>query len=158
LELALPILKKKHLTYDEVAGKTVQFLFGDLLKDSRELNAETLSSSCFMNDGKGNFIRSDLPDYLQLAPIFSFSAFSSGKGKTYFGAGNFYGVQPYEGRYDALNPTLFDFNKKTGKFRYVTEFPAIGGEARDAKWINYKTIGKVLIMARNNDSLIFLKP
>ena len=85
LELALPILKKKHLTYDEVAGKTVQFLFGDLLKDSRELSAETLSSSCFINDRKGNFIRSDLPDYLQLAPIFSFSAFSSEQGKTYPG-------------------------------------------------------------------------
>jgi enediyne biosynthesis protein E4 len=158
LELAIPLLKKKHLTYDEVAGKTVQFLFGDLLKDSRELNAETLSSSCFMNDGKGNFIRSDLPDALQLAPIFTFSAFPTGKAKTYFSAGNFYAVQPYEGRYDALNPTLFDFNKKTGQFRYVTEFPAIGGEARDAKWINYKAIGKVLIMARNNDSLKFLKP
>jgi enediyne biosynthesis protein E4 len=158
LEPAIPLLKKKHLTYDEVAGKTVQFLFGDLLKDSRELNAETLSSSCFMNDGKGNFIRSDLPDALQLAPIFTFSGFPSAKAKTYFSAGNFYGVQPYEGRYDALNPTIFDFNEKTEHFRYLTEFPAIEGEARDAKWINCKAIGKVLIMARNNAPLIFLEP
>ena len=50
-------------------------MFGDLFKDYKELKAETLSSSCFLNDGKGNFKRRDLPDELQLAPIFAFASF-----------------------------------------------------------------------------------
>jgi hypothetical protein len=65
LERALPVLKKAYLTYDEVAGKTVQYMFFDLFKDYIELKAETLSSSCFINDGKGNFEKAPegmLPD------------------------------------------------------------------------------------------------
>ncbi|MGH2565905.1 MAG: FG-GAP repeat domain-containing protein, partial [Ginsengibacter sp.] len=45
LEKSLPVLKVQHLTYSEVAGQTVQYLFGDLFTDYNELKAETLSSS-----------------------------------------------------------------------------------------------------------------
>ena len=107
LERALPVLKKAYLTYSEVAGKTVQYMFGDLFKDYIELKAETLGSSCFINDGKGNFKRMDLPEELQLAPVFTFVSFPYNNTNTYMAAGNFYGVLPYEGRYDAMIPTFF---------------------------------------------------
>ena len=48
-------------------------MFYDLFKDYLEFKAETLSSSCFLNDGKGNFTRTDLPEELQQAPVFSFA-------------------------------------------------------------------------------------
>ena len=73
-------------------------------------------------------------------------------------AGNFYGVIPYEGRYDALQPTFFSYNKNTTALQYDSQLANIAGEARDAKWINYAGGGKVLIVARNNEPLIFLKP
>jgi enediyne biosynthesis protein E4 len=158
LEKALPLLKKKHLTYSEVAGKTVQYLFGDMFKDYTELKAETLSSSCFINDGKGNFTRKDLPDELQLAPIFSFASLPEESALTYIAAGNFYGVLPYEGRYDAMNPTIFNYDKKSGQFSPLSELPSIDGEFRDAKWINYSRGKKILVLARNNGQLVFLKP
>ena len=158
LEEALPKLKREHLTYNEVAGQTVQYLFGDLFKDYIELKAETLSSSCFMNDGKGNFTRKDLPEELQLAPIFSFTSFPGENAVTYIAAGNFYGVLPYEGRYDAMNPTIFNYDKKSGQFNLLSELPSIDGESRDAKWINYSGGKKILVLARNNSQLIFLKP
>jgi hypothetical protein len=153
LERELPVLKKAYVTYSEVAGKTVQYMFYDLFKDYSELKAEVLGSSCFINDGKGNFKRIDLPDDLQLSPVMTFA---SGKDGGYIAAGNFYGVIPFEGRYDALPPTGFYFDK--GKNSFVTKFSIEGvdGEARDAKWVNYKD-GKVLVIARNNQSLIFLK-
>jgi hypothetical protein len=99
-----PVLRKYYLKYNEVAGQTVQYIFYDLFKDYTELKAETLSSSCFINDGKGNFKRVDLPDDVQLSPVFSFAPLS---GNMYMATGNFYGVLPYEGRYDALPPTMF---------------------------------------------------
>jgi hypothetical protein len=154
LERALPVLRKYYLKYSEVAGQTVQYIFYDLFKDYTELKAETLSSSCFINDGKGNFKRVDLPDDAQLSPVFSFASLSE---NSYMAAGNFYGVLPYEGRYDALPPTMFSLNKNRDGFNTAAELPAINGEARDAKWLNYKG-GKILIIARNNDDLIFLKP
>jgi hypothetical protein len=133
-------------------------MFYDLFKDYEELKAEVLGSSCFMNDGKGNFKRTDLPQELQFAPIFSFTPLAGSTSGSYLASGNFYGVIPYEGRYDALQPTLFSFNKKNGSLQYDSELASIAGEARDAKWINYAGGGKVLIIARNNQPLIFLKP
>jgi len=152
LERALPVLKKAYLSYSEVAGKTVQYMFYDLFKDYIELKAETLSSSCFINDGKGNFKRWDLPEELQLAPVFSFVPVN---GQTYLASGNFYGVRPYEGRYDALLPTLFSYNKGSSSFQAIGNLPIFNGEVRDAKWLNVAGFGNVLMVARNNDSLLF---
>ena len=154
LERALPVLKKVYLSYDEVAGKTVQYMFYDLFKDYIELKAETLSSSCFVNDGKGNFKRMDLPDELQLAPIFSFTSVPN---NNYLAGGNFYGVMPYEGRYDALYPTFFSFDKYSSRFNLSSILPETSGEVRDIKWLNATGGDKILLMARNNDSLLFYK-
>jgi enediyne biosynthesis protein E4 len=157
LERALPVLKKAYERYDEVAGKTVQYMFYDLFKGYTELQAEVLGSSCFLNDGKGNFTRMDLPDELQLAPIFSFAPLPDGQSKNYLAAGNFYGVLPYEGRYDALHPTLFSYNTGSAQFNQSLILPDVQGEVRDMKWLNTKGGNKVLVMARNNDSLLFYK-
>jgi enediyne biosynthesis protein E4 len=158
LERALPVLKKAYLNYSDVAGKTVQYMFYDLFKDYKELQAEVLASSCFINDGKGNFKRTDLPDELQFAPVFSFINFDYNNSKNYLASGNFYGTTPYEGRYDALQPGIFSYNKKTAAAQYQSQLASVTGETRDMKWINYAGGGKVLVIARNNKSLIFLKP
>ncbi|MBU9937291.1 MAG: VCBS repeat-containing protein, partial [Ferruginibacter sp.] len=117
LERPLPVLKKAYLTYSEVAGKTVDYMFYDLFKDYLELKAETLGSCCFINDGKGNFMKKDLPDEVQLAPVFSFCPLPANDKGAYLAAGNFYGVVPYEGRYDALLPSVFSFSKPANGFQ-----------------------------------------
>lgn len=110
-----------------------------------------------MNDGKGDFTRKDLPGELQLAPIFSFTSFPGAHAGTHMASGNFYGVLPYEGQYDAMNPTVFNYNKKSGQFIPLSQLPLIRGECRDAKWINYAGDKKILVLARNNNQLTFLK-
>ena len=42
LERQMPLLKKAYLTYNEVAGKHVEYLFYDLFKDYIELKAELM--------------------------------------------------------------------------------------------------------------------
>jgi len=158
LERALPVLKKAYLKYNDVAGKTVQYIFYDLFKDYTELKAEVLASSCFINDGKGAFKRMDLPQELQVAPVFSFTSFDHNKTNSWLACGNFYNVIPYEGRYDALQPTFFLYDKQQSTFKYGSELASVMGQARDAKWINYAGGGKILVIARNNQPLIFLKP
>ena len=157
LERALPVLKKAYERYDEVAGKNVQYMFYDLFKGYTELKAEVLGSSCFLNDGKGNFTRMDLPDEVQLAPIFSFAPLPDGQKGNYLAAGNFYGVLPYEGRYDALYPTLFSYDRDKGQFDQSRILQDTKGEIRDMKWLNTTGGHKILVMARNNDSLLFYK-
>lgn len=65
LERPLPVLKKAYLTYGEVAGETVQYMFYDLFKDYYETKAETLASSVFINNGKGSFSIQPLPKAVQ---------------------------------------------------------------------------------------------
>ncbi|MBL7724509.1 MAG: VCBS repeat-containing protein [Chitinophagaceae bacterium] len=158
LERPLPVLKKAYLTYSEVAGKTVDYMFFDLFKDYITLTAETLGSSCFINDGKGNFKKEVLPAELQLAPVMTFAPAVPGKEGVYIGAGNFYGVIPYEGRYDALLPTFFSHSTAGEGFTYNTTIPSFFGEARDIKWLNTAGNKKIMLIARNNKELVFLKP
>ncbi|MBC7949976.1 MAG: VCBS repeat-containing protein [Chitinophagaceae bacterium] len=158
LERPLPVLKKAYLKYSDVAGKTVQYMFYDLFKDYQEMKAETLTSSCFINDGKGNFRREDLPEELQLAPVFSFVPWQHDGTTTYLAGGNFYGVIPYEGRYDALFPTFFSFDKGTGTFNLNGKLSIPRGEVRDLKVFSNGNGGKTLLIARNNNDLLFYQP
>jgi len=151
LEKDMPVLKKYYLTYSEVAGKTVQYMFYDLFKNYTELKAETLGSACFLNDGKANFKKIDLPDELQQAPVFAFAPLSN---NSFIAGGNFYGTIPYEGKYDALFPTIFSYTKN--HFAASSILPEANGEVRDIKWLNTSN-GKLLVVARNNDSLLFYK-
>ncbi len=157
LERSLPVLKKAYLKYSDVAGKTVQYMFYDLFKNYAELKAETLSSSCFFNDGKGNFLRIDLPQELQLAPVMTFASADNVKKGSFIAAGNFYGVIPYEGRYDALQPTIFSYNSTTNKFDSEFNITSFDGEARDIKWLNKAGGNKIMAIARNNNTLQFYK-
>ena len=154
LERPLPVLKKAYLKYSDVAGQTVQFIFYDLFKDFIELKAEQLASTCFINDGKGGFTAQALPSAMQLAPIYSFTALP-GK-NTFLGMGNLYGVIPYEGRYDALQPTAFTFDADGSHTNNVFKLD-IDGEVRDAKWLKTKGDKKILVVSRSNDKLLFFE-
>jgi enediyne biosynthesis protein E4 len=153
LERALPVLKKAYLQYSEVAGKTVDYMLYDLFKDYIELTAEVQESSCFLNDGKGNFNRVSLPAQAQFAPVFAFVQYKN----NFLAAGNFYGVIPYEGRYDALQPTIFNFNKAANEFNYNSLIAVFDGQARDAKWLRHASGGSLLAIAKNNAPITFYK-
>ncbi len=157
LERSLPVLKKHYLKYSDVAGKTVQYMFDDLFNNYIELKAEVLGSSCFMNDGKGNFTRTDLPDALQTAPVFSFAPMA-GNPSMFVAGGNFYGVVPYEGQYDALPPTIFSYNPAAQQIRFNQYFAAPDGEVRDIKWIKSRSGQDIILLAQNDKPIeIFRK-
>ncbi|MBL0154608.1 MAG: VCBS repeat-containing protein [Chitinophagaceae bacterium] len=157
LERSLPVLKKSYLTYSEVAGKTVQYMFYNLFKDYVELQAETLGSACFINDGKGNFTKIALPDELQLSPVFAFSPVNVKGQSGFIAGGNFYGVIPYEGRYDAMRPTAFTFDKASGGFKVLGSTSSADGEVRDIRIVKLSGGQQTLVIARNSDHLVFLK-
>jgi hypothetical protein len=156
LEQSLPVLKKAYLMYGEVAGKTVQYVFYDLFKDYLELKAETLDNSCFINDGKGNFVKKALPFNLQLSPIFSFQ--QAEKTNQFFTGGNFFDVVPYEGFYDAASLSSFSIEgtKNSPKIQDARTLD-IFGEVRDLKLIHTVKYGTVLIAAKNNARPEFYK-
>jgi hypothetical protein len=156
LEQGLPVLKKAYLTYGEVAGKTVQYMFYDLFKDYTEWKAETLGNAYFINDGKGNFKKHDMPFDMQLSPIFAFQRLGK---NNFISGGNFFDVVPYEGAYDAAALTLFNINnERNNLFIDKAKVIDIKGQVRDLKWIHTAKYGNVLMVARNNAKLEFYAP
>ncbi len=96
-----------------------------------------------------------LPLEWQLAPVFALTP--SPDGKTITAGGNFYGVVPYEGRYDGLLISGFRLGNKSEDAVFAGSMPSISGEVRDAKWITVKN-DKKMLLARNNMPLLLLKP
>ena len=160
LEKQIPSIKKKFLKYGDFAGKTIEQIFGDALEKAKQYKVSTLASEIFINDGKGNFSSNSLPMITQMAPVFSISIedFNKDGKPDLLTAGNFSGVLPYEGRYDALLPAYCEGD---GRGNFISRLPVkkelqISGEIRDIKKIKLANKTNCLIVARNNDAPIFL--
>ena len=159
LEKQMPAIRKTFLMYSDFAGKTVQEIFGDKLNGALVLQAQTLANGVFINDGKGNFSFQQLPLEMQAAPVFAYLPEDTNHdGLTdIIAGGNFYGVLPYEGRYDADWGDVL-INKKD-HYEFVSPVETgwlTRGEVRDIKKIKTAK-GDVYVVARNNDSLLFFQ-
>jgi hypothetical protein len=159
LEKEIPVLKKQFLEYTQFAGKDVTEIFDNKLGKAQVYKAATLASAVFINDGTGKFSLQALPDEAQLAPIFGITTVASsanGK-KDLLCAGNFYGVLPYEGIYNASQGIYLKQTSGNG----FTPVPAarsgikINGEVRDIKSLRLANGKTLYIIARNNDALVF---
>ncbi|MEO6316037.1 MAG: VCBS repeat-containing protein [Chitinophagaceae bacterium] len=159
IEKQLPaLMRKQYANYASLAGKTVDEIFGDKLQQSKKLTASTLSSILLTSKGAGKYSVAKLPAQAQWSPVFAFytNKFGNDHNTTILAAGNFYGVLPYEGRYDASYGSVLLSNAS----RLVVVPPLQtgfmpGGEVRDIKEIT--TIGnkKLILVARNNDGILF---
>ena len=157
IERQVPLIKKKFLYYHDFAGKTVNQLFGDSLSESKPWSAGTFTSGVFYNKGNGKFEFKAFPSAAQAAPLFGFAPFSGSSGGILAG-GNFSGVVPYEGRYDADYGDVLLLNKAQG-FNYVSPVSSgflLRGEVRDIKAIKTAK-GLIYAVAFNNKEIRFFK-
>jgi hypothetical protein len=158
----LPYLKRKFLKYSDYGGKTIDEVFTENeLEHALKLSVQQTQSCVFYNDGKGNFRMQALPFFAQISPVFGiFVGDLNGDGiSDIFLGGNFYGLKPELGRYDAsYGVTLL--GSPNHQFNYIKPSQSglfIKGEIRDVKEIATNKENYILI-ARNNDSLqIFRK-
>lgn len=157
----LPYLKKKLLRYDAYAGKSMEEIFtaGELGKAS-VLTVNQTQTCIFYNNGKGNFNMKPLPIRAQFSPVFGIlvTDINNDGIKDLFLGGNFYGLKPEIGRYDA-NYGVTLLGNKDHRFDYLPPAKSglfITGEVRDISTIDTKK-GKLIIVARNNDALQLFK-
>jgi len=157
IEKQVPLLKKKYLYYHDYAGKTVSQIFGDSLKGSVPLTVTSFTSGVFYNKGNGNFQFKAFPSDAQTAPLFGFASIP-GKNNYIIAGGNFSGVLPFEGRYDADFGDLM-YADKNGGFKWVSPVSSgflLRGEVRDIKAIKTAS-GTIYAVAINNNALRFFK-
>ncbi|MEO9021139.1 MAG: VCBS repeat-containing protein [Ginsengibacter sp.] len=160
IERPMPLLRKHYLLYSDYAGVPMKDVFYGWIDSVKPVTAERLGSAVFYGDGNGNFSISDLPEGLQLSPVFSFLKTASESGsKSYLLGGNFYGVIPYEGRYDAQPLSYFNIDSnKLVKVVNQQNLAAVDGEIRDIKWLKSAKFGKIILVAINDKKILFLAP
>ena len=150
----LPALKKKYLKYESYKSQQVTDIFTSAqLTAATKLEAYTLESSVFLNNGKGGFEQKPLPVEAQFSPVYGISVLDiNGDGNADLAiAGNLYQAKPEVGIYDASYGQVLLGDGK-GNFRTVSSQQSgmfVRGAARDI--IPLKA-GKnnILIVAENN--------
>jgi len=157
LEKQMPGLKKDYLKYSEFAKKSVEEIFGNKLDNAKNFEAREFRSMVFLNDGKGNFTEVEMPRQSQVSPLFAMTTDDiNGDGKDdILAAGNFYGVLPYEGRYDAGYGTVVmqEGRDKLKALNYLQTGLILRGEVRDIQKIRTAGGKTCYLVARNNDRL-----
>jgi len=162
MQMQIPALKKKFLHFTEYAGKSMEEVFSpEQLKEAATLTVEQTQSCIFINDGKGNFTMEPLPTMAQLSPVYGILAEDlDGDGiKDLVLVGNFYGVEPQLGRFDANYGTVLMGNARHG-YEYrppVASGIFVPGESRDIVNIPGKKKEGTIIVAVNNNKLEMFK-
>ncbi len=153
----IPSLQKKYLKYEDYKEQTVYDIFsGDELKDAVKLDAYNFETSVFINNRKGNFIRSPLPREAQFSSVYAInvSDFDKDGRPDILLAGNFYESKPEAGIYDASYGLLLK-GVGAGKFKSLSAKQSgvnIRGAVRDILPIN-QGAGMSYIFSLNNDFL-----
>jgi hypothetical protein len=157
----IPALGKKYPTYNSYKNQKITDIFSEAqLKGSIHLDAYLMETSLFLNDGTGSFKRENLPVQVQFSPVYAVKTGDfDGDGYTdlIFG-GNLYNVKPEIGRYDASYGTFLRGDGKGG-FTFVPAAVTglrFRGEIRDISEL-MTTSGKLLVVARSNDSVQVFK-
>ncbi|NCD72305.1 VCBS repeat-containing protein [Mucilaginibacter agri] len=156
LELELPYIKKEWLSYQKMSDKTTDEVFKDKLDQKTKLEANTFKT-IFASDVLHAAKVTELPYLYQQAPMRSIS--KTTMPQQILLNGNFWGVIPYEGKYDALGLVTALYNKQTKSFsapQYWTN-PQINFEeisdlqpvktGSATKWIAVTYSGKVMLIS-----------
>jgi enediyne biosynthesis protein E4 len=154
IEKEVPMIKKKFLYYHDFAGKPVSELFGAAL-EKKPLTVNSFTSGVFYNKGNGNYEFKPFPQQAQSAPLFGFALL---KDKGILAGGNFSGVIPFEGRYDADYGDVMTFGKG-GNLNWLSPLRSgvlLRGEVRDIKTIKTAN-GVIYAVAFNNNRMRFFE-
>ena len=154
----MPSLRKAYPTYESFGASRIQNIIpGKELKKARVLEADSFTSVVALNRGDGTFELRALPTEAQFAPVYgSLAGDFDDDGKTdLVVAGNFSGVTPLEGRYDASYGLFFRGDGR-GAFTAVDMEQsglAIDGQVRRMALLKRATGDRLIVVARNNERL-----
>ncbi|WP_289024037.1 VCBS repeat-containing protein [uncultured Salegentibacter sp.] len=110
----LSYLRKKFPKYKDFAGKTIEEIFKkEVLEEAKLLKVHTMASGYLLNQN-GKFIFKPFENTLQVAPILAFlkADFNKDNREEVMVAGNYFGITPYHGRFDALAGNIITQNAK----------------------------------------------
>ncbi len=165
----LPYLNQKFPKHTDYAGKQITDIFTERqLSKSVVKQAYTFATTVFYGNADGTFLPHPLPTEAQFSPVYAIMAkdFDADGAKDLLLAGNFHGLTPQLGRYDASHGVLLRGGRNaTFKLPYsnsnsmkgFTVVPmrnsglSLTGQARDIVSLKYRNKQEVIIVAKNDD-------
>ena len=157
----LPGLKKKFLRYSDYRDVNLEDIITPRQKgNSAEMHVDVFASSFLQND-KGKLVRTDLPAEAQMAPVFAISIedFNNDSNSDLVLGGNLMATQPDFGPYDA-SIGLVIVGDGTGNWKSIDPMESglvVSGEIRDIQVVNSIKNGKIVLVSRNNQSIVGYK-
>jgi hypothetical protein len=154
----IPSLRSRYTSYKSFGASRIDQIFtADELAGATVLEARTFASAVALADGTGRYTMSPLPAEAQLAPIYAVGAEDyTGDGRIdLMLAGNFSGVTPVRGRYDASYGLILR-GDGTGVFTPVDMEETglvLRGEVRDLEAIRSANGDRLTIAARNDSTV-----
>lgn len=150
----MPYLRKKFLSYGSFAGKTIEDIFSKKeLEKAVKYEINQLASGYLKNDN-GKFAFSQLPIELQVSPIMAqlkYDFDSDGKAELLLG-GNYFGVQPFHGRYGSFSGALIK-NEEIILLGNSIGLSLINKSVRQMNIISLEKNKRYLIITINNDKV-----
>ncbi len=158
----IPSLRSKYPSYASFGASRIEDIFPPAdVKSAQIREAYAFASSIARNNGDGTFTLEQLPVEAQIAPIYaSLAGDFDGDGRTdLLVGGNFYGVPPVFGRYDASYGLMLRGGVE-GRLVPVDMEESnlvIEGQVRDMKALRGPNGERLIAIARNNDKLEILR-
>jgi hypothetical protein len=148
-----PSLEEEFPTYESFGAARLEDLFPAAVDGATVETARTFASAAATNQGDGTFAVAPLPPRAQFAPVYGVLArdlTGDGRREVMLG-GNFYGVRPRQGRYDASYGTLL---RREGGDWAAVPAPESGlylrGEVRALRRLRGPDGARYVLVARNN--------
>ena len=154
----MPSLKKKYLHYHDYAGQTLSQIFSrEELENSYRNQVRQMASLAIINQGDGSYQVEELPAEVQWSPVFAIVNFdfdADGNQEIFLG-GNFSGVKPEEGRYDANQGLILKYDNEDWQVLKSSRTGLrIKGDMKRAVVLRTGENTKYLLVARNNQQPI----
>ena len=159
---AIPALRSRYPTYASFGASRVEdILSATELDHASVFEATTFASAVAFSDGKGGFALEPLPTEAQFAPIYAAVAGDyTGDGVTdLLTGGNFSGVTPTYGKYDASYGLLMrgDGESHFAAVDMEASGVAIAGEVRRMRALRSANGDRLIIVARNDTTVMVLR-
>jgi hypothetical protein len=150
----MPQLRTKYPTYAVFAASRIEDV-------ATLLEARDFASSVALDQGDGKFVLQPLPAEAQFAPVYAALAgdFDRDGHADLLLGGNFYGVTPVQGRYDASYGQLLSGDGAGGfvPVDFAKSGVMIEGQVRHMALVRGRGGERFVVVARNGDRLQILR-
>lgn len=162
IEKQIPQLKKKFLHFSDYAGKPIDEIFTkEQLEKADVLTVTQPQSLIYINNGNNNFSPEYLPVMSQLSTVncIDVDDLNNDGIKDIFMAGNFYGLKPQGGRFDANYGTTL-LGTSSHQFTYMPPVQSglfVNGQARCINKIKDAKGEELFLIGMNNAPMYVFK-